>query len=228
MSHAEPAAPPDRGHPSRLGTEAGIATGVAVLVVLLRILAIAGYDWDVAFAITHTVDLDDLPALMLGTLMGDHALAAAALGLLVPVVAFAWWRRARHRPEAAIAVLVLVAICLSLALTTDGWWVLPLLAAVTSALLLASRADVSRPAGRVLRLAVERVGLLSVVVLLVAAATSRTPWVPKERIETTSGVLTGWVLATDPGFLKVLDADGRHLLILRAGEVRGREELGAH
>ncbi|WP_320673066.1 hypothetical protein [Patulibacter defluvii] len=204
---------------------AGVASGLAVLVVLIRILAVAGYDWHVAFAITHTVDLEDLPALMLGTFMGDQLLAGALLALVLPFVALAWWGRGR-RPDAGLVVLVALAvIAISLTASTGSWWVPATALAIGGLAALVGGLDGDRPGGRLVRGLVARAGLLAVVALLLAAAVSRTPWVPKERIETTRGPIVGWVLATDPGFLKVLEADERRLLIVPDGEVRSREEL---
>jgi hypothetical protein len=59
-------------------THAGSAlTGAAILFVLLRLFAVAHYDWHVAFALLHTLELDDAPALSLGTFMANSHISSA-------------------------------------------------------------------------------------------------------------------------------------------------------
>ncbi|GAA4804147.1 hypothetical protein GCM10023353_03270 [Tomitella cavernea] len=50
----------------------------------------------------------------------------------------------------------------------------------------------------------------------------QTPCVPLERIATTDGEVTGYVLSVDSGFVNVLTED-REFLILPSGEVLSRE-----
>src|SRR5690349_17205437 len=54
-------------------------TGAAVLFVLLRLLAVSHYDWHTAFALLHTLELDDAPGLFLGTFMADDRISTVLL-----------------------------------------------------------------------------------------------------------------------------------------------------
>ena len=57
--------------------------------------------------------------------------------------------------------------------------------------------------------------------MLLVALLTQTPWVPRERIETTNGTVTGYVLSIDPGYLNVLTEDHEFVIIL-SGDVLSR------
>lgn len=67
-----------------------------------------------------------------------------------------------------------------------------------------------------------RVGAIVGVSVLLVAVFTRTPWVALERIETVDGPLTGYVLSVDSGYLNVLTADQRFLILI-GGDVISRE-----
>lgn len=193
-------------------------TVAAVLFVLLRLLAVAHYDWHTAFALLHTLDLEDAPGLFLGTFMADSRISSALLVLMVPLTVFyAVGTRSRTAP---LAVAVLVAFLVAHVLTYHRWWV-PAGAVVLTALLVPAR----RWEGSAFVL--RRFGYVVGAVALVVAAVIATPWVPRERIET-DRTFEAYVVETSPGFLKVLGAQEREFRILRAEDVRSRVELADH
>src|SRR5699024_3211955 len=59
----------DTTRASRAWTAAPL-TAWAVTFVLLRLFAVSGYDWDTAFSVSTTLELDDAAALIFGSLMG--------------------------------------------------------------------------------------------------------------------------------------------------------------
>ena len=67
-------------------------TGAAVLFVLLRLLAVSHYDWHTAFALLHTLELDDAPGLFLGTFMADNRISTALLMIVTPATFFFYLR----------------------------------------------------------------------------------------------------------------------------------------
>ncbi|MFE9259183.1 hypothetical protein [Streptomyces sp. NPDC006879] len=218
----------------------------AVLFLVLRLFAVSGYDWHTAFAVLHTMDLGDSIGIVIGTLMADSLAAAAYLALLTPI-ALLWLHRsfsaspAPHtsadahqaqppRPGLRSGVLILLSALAALAAyvwTFHAWW-LPLAALAVGGLIFALGAG-AKAGGRRQRLTVwtgRRLGVLIVAAWLLAAATVRTPWVPLERLQLRDGArLTGYVLQTEPGFLKVLTEEEREFLILTDQEVASRQEI---
>ncbi|MEU5690447.1 hypothetical protein [Actinosynnema sp. NPDC020468] len=200
-------------------------TAAAVLFVLLRLLAVAHYDWHTTFALLHTLDLEDAPGLFLGTFMADERISSALLVLLVPLMAF--YGVATRSRAVPLVVTVLVAFLVAHVLTYHHWWV-PAAAVVLAAALAVvarrHREGERGPASFVLH----RIGWIVGGLALVVAAVVATPWLPRERVETTTGTIEAYVVETSPGFLKVLQADDREFRILRDDDVRSRVELSDH
>ncbi|MFD9703877.1 hypothetical protein [Lentzea sp. NPDC059081] len=195
-------------------------TGAAVLFVLLRLLAVSHYDWHTAFALLHTLELDDAPGLFLGTFMADDRISTVLLMIVTPVTFF-YFIRTRKEPDNAhatplLALIVLAALMVSHTLTYHRWWLAPGAVAIGTVMVLAIH-----NARWLLRWFA---WILAGTALTVAAVVS-TPWVPKERINDKDEV---YVFETSPGFLKVLKAQDREFAILRTEEVLKREELKDH
>lgn len=206
-------------------THAGSAlTGAAVLFVLLRLLAVAHYDWHVAFALLHTLELDDAPGLFLGTFMADSRISSALLMILTPLTLFFYFntRNDPHRARAGtvLALVVLLAMIVSHTLTYHRWWVPAGAIGLGAVLVFVKRAPV--------RFVLRWFTWLVAGAALVVAAVVATPWVPLERIETSDGTGEYYVMETSPGFLKVLGAQDHEFGILRAEDVRSRTELAEH
>ncbi|WP_285749729.1 hypothetical protein [Lentzea sp. NBRC 105346] len=196
-------------------------TGAAVLFVLLRLFSVAHYDWHTAFALLHTLELDDAPGLFLGTFMADSRISGVLLMVLPPVLLF-FYVRTRDDPKRAraatlLGLVVAVAMLVSHTISYHRWW-LPAGAAVIAAGLLFVKKE---PVHFVLRWFA---WLMSGAALVVAAIVT-TPWVPLERIETKTGTHEYYVMETSPGFLKVIGAQDHKFAILRADDVLSRTEL---
>ncbi|MEU7481355.1 hypothetical protein AB0A63_35635 [Lentzea sp. NPDC042327] len=195
-------------------------TGAAVLFVLLRLLAVSHYDWHTAFALLHTLELDDAPGLFLGTFMADNRISTVLLMVVTPATFF-FYLRTRKDPERAnttalLTLIVLVALMVSHTLTYHRWW-MPLGAVALGVVFVL----VIRNARWLLHWFA---WLLAGTALAVAAVVS-TPWVPKERINDSEDV---YVFETSPGYLKVLKAQDREFAILRSEDVTKRVELADH
>ncbi|KKZ73544.1 hypothetical protein VO63_12425 [Streptomyces showdoensis] len=222
-------------------------TSAAFLFLLLRLFAVAGYEWHTAFAVLHTVDLNDSLGIVLGTVMASSVISAVFIAALTPValVSLLESRRgfeeakrreregAEHRaPDLTGTVLLTILLVMMVAYlwSFDAWW-LPLIAAATTVVYFAL-AHGARAEGKRRRAALwagRHLGVLLLVGLLVGAATSRTPWVPLEEIGLRDGaVLRGYVMQDEPGSLKVLTEKDRDFLILMDPDVASREELGLH
>ncbi|WP_399921131.1 hypothetical protein [Streptomyces kanamyceticus] len=231
------------------GHGAGLAvTTAAFAFLLLRLFAVSGYDWHTAFAVLHTLDLDDTIGLVLGTVMADSFASVLFLTLLLPVAVLRLVMEARamrearnralvegrpaERPDLAGAMLLLIAVVAVVAYvgTFHSWWVLLLMAAV-GGLVLGIGYGV-RAGGQLRRAAfwaTRHLVALAGLAMLLGAATITTPWVPLERIEMRDGKdLRGYVMQAEPGFLKVLTEHGRHFHILTDQDVRSRKELVGH
>ncbi|MFF0742427.1 hypothetical protein ACFYVL_18705 [Streptomyces sp. NPDC004111] len=63
-------------------------TTAAFLFLLLRLFAVSGYQWHTAFAVLHTLDLEDSIGIVLGTVMADSVVAAVLLAVLLPAFLF--------------------------------------------------------------------------------------------------------------------------------------------
>ncbi|MGI5531271.1 hypothetical protein ACQEVX_28990 [Streptomyces syringium] len=224
-------------------------TIAAVLFLVLRLFAVSGYDWHTAFAVLHTMDVDDSISIVMGTLMADPLAAALYLALLTPVAVLWLWMslhearqpdagaaaesRRPARPGLKSGILLLLGALVPLSAyiwSFHAWWLL-LTALAVGIVLFAigygTKADgrlrlLARGAGR-------RLGLLILAGWLVAAATVKTPWVPLERIDLRDGDhLRGYVLQAEPGFLKLLTEHPREFRILTDQEVTSREEIQGH
>jgi hypothetical protein len=209
-----------------------VLTGAAVLFVLLRLLAVSHYDWHTAFALIHTLELDDAPGLFLGTFMADARISSVLLIVLLPftvlylLVTRAY--RSRLRFGGVLLLVVLVAMLVSHVLTYHYWWVPAGVVVLAVLLVVLERAHRHPRLRGPITFVLRRSGVLAVAGALVVAAAVATPWVPLERVETTSGTHDYYVVETSPGFLKVLGAEHREFTILRDDEVVSRTELTDH
>ena len=209
--------------PSAWGVGAGQLAAWGFSFLLLRIFAVSGYDWDTAFLVSTTLGLDDGVVLLFGSLMANYLLTAVLLACLLPLlVAAAIWGDPRYRVvKTALAALGLVLVA-SLTVSHRLWW-LP----VSTLVLLGCFALVRRlpPANRVRRTlmsALARIGLMVGAATLLVAVFVQTPWLPQERIGTTQGTITGYVLSVDSGYLNVL-TDDQEFVILLSEDVLWRE-----
>lgn len=198
----------------------------AALFLLLRIFAVSRWDWHTASDVAATVDFGSAPTIVLGTLFAEPAIIEAFIMVVLPMVMLELvWPQSAH-PESVILRLVfaavLGAITVSLISTRGAWW-LPAGAVIIFAMLVGLRMAWRRSAAdRALQELLKRAGLLATIGALALAAIISTPWEARERIETTNGTIEGYVLETPSGYLKVLTADDRQLIILTGSEIVSR------
>ncbi|MFC4124001.1 hypothetical protein [Nocardia rhizosphaerae] len=207
------------------------ATGVAGLFLLLRLFAITDYDWNAAFSVVSTLGIDDVVPMVIGTLMASPLLAGIALSVLLPeaVVRQIRYGAPSWATAGNLAWLVTVALFTAALLWTyrgQVWWV-PVSACVLGvALYLSLRVGhKDRRGARFAHWFVGSSALIVTMAALILAATVQVPWVSREYVHTTNGVIDGYVLENPPGFLKVLKEDGREIVILDIADVTGRQEI---
>lgn len=204
------------------------AASVVFVFLVLRVLAVADYDWRIAFAIVHTIDLNDGVAILFGSLMASEVVTAILLIWLIPmlVIGFFWPtdRGGRH-PAAILIFSVAFAALIALTLTFHAWWIPLGTLGVLAILVVLDRYRRKGVLHQAVVFVLRSVGVTMVVGILVLAAIVRTPWMPLEKIETRQGVITGYVLEAEPGFVKVLTVDDRHFLILTDNDVLTRTEI---
>lgn len=211
----------DRGA-RRLTDGAAQAGAWGLAFVMLRVFAVSGYQWDTAFVVSTTLTVTDGLALLLGSLLAEHLLTAVLVGCLMPllIVDYLWGPRGR-RPTVLLVATLGLATLLALTLSFDMWSLPPATAAVFGTLALTRRSSPRSLARRFLVALMARVSVVAGVGVLLIAAFGQTPWVPLERIETTSGTVVGYVLSVDSGYLNVLTTDHR-VQILISGDVLSR------
>ncbi|WP_149361064.1 hypothetical protein [Lolliginicoccus suaedae] len=213
---------------SRESTSGALITGTGALFLflLLRLLAVCGYDWNVAFAVIHTVDLNEGFGILVGTLMGEPLFTGIGLALIapLPLLRLLWPSDSVHRGSALVLIAVITTAYASLLATYQQWWLLAITAAVTLLLLVLHRAQQHGRLHRAGTLILHRAWLITGLLVLMLAAIVRTPWVPLEHITLTDRTEDGYVMETSPGFLKILTADDRDFIIIPTDEVTAREE----
>ncbi len=207
----------------RLVGDVAHAAAWAFAFLILRIFAVSAYNWDTAFAVSTTLNLQDGLALVFGSLMAGYLLTASLLIVVLPLLIAAWlWGSRDKRPLIVLLATLALVILAALTVSFQLWW-LPFAALAVFALLaLIRRLPQRQGLRRAATAVIARVGLVSGVAVLLIAATVQTPWVPREQITTADGTMTGFVLSVDPGFLNILTADHR-FVILNSGDVVSRK-----
>lgn len=202
------------------------ATVWALAFVLLRIFAVSGYDWDTAFAVSTTLSLSDALTLLVGSLMSGHVLTEVLLVCLLPLLlASLLWDDGGRRMVVVIPAVVSAVLLVALTVSYGSWW-LPVVSAAVLAVFAVChrpprRVPVPAEATRFLVAALARVGAVTAGAVLVIAAFIGTPWVPLEQITTVDGVIDGYVLSVDSGYLNVLTEDAEFLILI-SGDIVAR------
>ncbi len=225
VADARSAADVSPGAGANPGFSAGGAAHAAAwgfVFLILRIFAVSGYDWETAFAVSTTLSLGDGLSLLFGSLMAGHLLTAALLVFVLPLLlsAYLWGPRGRRPVVKLLSTIALVTL-VALTVSFHSWWLPPATSAVLAAFAMMRRLSVQRRVRHAAMGAMARVGWVVEVAVLLIAALVQTPWVPHERIETTHGTLTGYVLSVDSGYLNIL-TDSHEFVILISGEVLSR------
>ncbi|MBG0737965.1 hypothetical protein IV500_00730 [Paeniglutamicibacter antarcticus] len=209
--------------PRRYAGAVAPAAAWGFVFLILRILAVSGYDWNTAFAVSTTLSLSDGLALLVGTLMAGHLLVAILLiGVLPLLVATYLWSARRHRAVVLLSTILGTVTLIALTGSFRLWWLPLATAAVFGAFALIRILPQKSRLRRLFSLAMASIGWVAGVSVLLVAALVQTPWVPQEEINTTNGTIVGYVLSVDSGFVNVLTG-GHRFVILNSGDVISRK-----
>lgn len=204
----------------------GLSAGAAVLFLLLRMMAVARWDWNTAFQIADVVDFGDSLAIAFGTLFAQPLYSGILIMGLLPLVVLRLIFPVRKRTLGFIPDAMLLAVLLACTVTlirSYGEWWLPAGSAVIAALLIGARLS---PRRSVLRRAattlLRSIGGIAVAGALALAGLVSSPWTPLEQIETDQGTIQGYVIKVESGYLRVLTDDPREMIILMGDDVISR------
>lgn len=224
----------------------GVPGGIAILFVLLRILAVAHWNWDTAGSIAATIDLQSIFQMGLGTLFARPGLTGFVVMILLPLVVFSLvWPTPGESRWALTPMLfatVLAAIAVSRVVTSRSWW-LPIGIVVLAGGLAAVYHRYSGVLEHRYVVVAKRglnVGILLTVLGL--AAIVDTPWWEREELVVTATsveevlagdgadaaateTVTGYVAQVEFGFVRVL-TEQRDMLILRTDQIVDRRVVG--
>ena len=206
--------------------ELGATAGIAIAFLVLRMLAVAHWDWNVVAAISDTFDFSDAFPIAFGTVVGQPLLTGVLVAVLLPLVLMRIvWPAPQHRGTlqvtTVLALIVLAVITVTLSLTFGNVWTL-LGAVAFCGIVVAMRMIFHRGALHDAILAVtRRTALIAAAGVLALAAFNDAPWMSAEQITTDDGIIDGYVLEAEPGFLHVLTEE-REVLIVPDAEVRDR------
>lgn len=210
---------------SQMG-EAGITVGLVTMLLFLRLFAVARWDWTVAASLAESFNFDDAVSIALGTLFERPVITGVIISLVLPVALFrdywlssvkATWSRANNW----FLIVALVVTAYVLTRTLGYWWVLASAVILALGLIVSSRLAKKKGWSRGLARIGTHLGIVVGVLLLVVATTIETPWVEEELIETKDESFYGYVLDSDPGFLKIMTVD-REIVIMPDSNVISR------
>lgn len=215
-----PAAPGSEEPSAHRGGGAAPVAAWAFAFLVLRVFAVSGYDWDTAFLVSTTLSINDGVALLFGSFMAGHLVVGLLLVFVLPLLisTYLWsphGRRAVVVLPAALGLVTLVAITVSF----GNWWLPLATPAVLGVFVLIHRLPSESRWRRVAAVATARVGWAAGVIVLLVALFVQTPWVPRERIETTDGPVIGYVLSVDSGYLNVLTGDHEFVILLSSNVI---------
>lgn len=206
--------------------DAGIAGGAVVLFLLVRIMAIAHWDWPVASDVADSINFSDAVGAVLGTLFARPTVTAIVIMFILPlsVVEFVWCLLDKN-PRIIGRVLFVVFLgtaTTALILTFHMWWLL-IGATALGAVLTLMRIFWKHGYRRQSIVGLLRAtGVLAIIAALAMSTLIDTPWMLHEQIETDQETLDGYVIETPSGFLKVLVDDPREVRILNSSDVVSR------
>ena len=222
----------ERGVPAKIGIGVGVSAGLATMFLLLRLLAVAQWNWTDAAAIADSFDFSDAIPIVFGTLLADPGSTGVLIAFLLPIaVLHLLWpadrpgpgkRGHRRTPGSVVLVAALVACTVAWSVTFHSWWVLAGAVAIAAALIairiLWKRGAAHRTVLRIIRSA----GALVAAGALLLATLVDTPWMSRERLVLPEGPVEGYVLEVEPGFVKLL-TDERDVRIIPTEDVASRE-----
>ncbi|MFD0904097.1 hypothetical protein [Actinomadura sediminis] len=207
-------------------TEANALAAGGMLFLLLRLLAVAHYDWHVAFALAETVDFGDVIGVLVGTFLGAGTWTGVLLALVLP---FAVARHVRHvregnwRPHRTVLLAVLIAVFTAALVTLRAWPALLIVLAVGTAVFAVMwRRGPLKP---YLDGVFAHLGVVGWAAFLALGGLTDTVWVPEQHLRLRDGsTLTGYVMEVHSPYTEVLTADDREIRFLMTGDVVSRTE----
>lgn len=212
------------------GEKVGLTVSGAALFLLLRMFAISEWNWHTALDVLGAMDFGNVVPIALGTIVAQPVVTATVVVILLPVavVELFWPSEANSRSVLWLSALIaaLLVVFIASAKTFGDWWLVPVMVALV-AVIVAMRLLWRRGTGRQRMLrALRSIGLVAAAAFLLMAAVVPTPWVPRELITTRAhGVIDGYVLSVEPGFLQVLTASDREVVTLTTSDVVQRETV---
>jgi len=196
---------------------------LAFAFLVLRVFAVAGYDWNTAFLVSTTLGVDDGFTLLFGSLMAGYLALAVVLAIVLPLLIATWlWSNDGRRSGIVLPCILGLVAAAALTASFALWWLPMIGAALLGTFALIQRLPAGHRLRRAVGIAMARTGWAGAVALLLVAALTPTPWVPLERIDTVDGPIEGYVLSVDSGYLNVLTPDQRFVILISA-DVRARE-----
>ncbi len=236
--------PTDGPSAKKLVRGVGVPGGIAILFVLLRILAVSHWNWTTATSVAGTIDLQSIFQMGMGTLFARPGLTGAVVMVLLPLVVLSlvWPTPGESRWALApmLFATVLTAIAVSRVVTSRSWWLPVGVLVIGGGLVAVYRRWSDVLEHRYVVLGKRGLNVAILLAVLALAATIDTPWLEREQIEVTptavedvldssardgaadTGMLTGYVLQVQQGFVRVLTVD-RDVVILRTGQVVSRQ-----
>ncbi|GAA4661637.1 hypothetical protein [Gordonia humi] len=158
---------------------------------------------------------------------GQPILTGVFVAVLLPVFGMrVFWPSDVHRGTITLStiltVVLLVTMAVSMTITFDNPWTIVGAVAVFAVIIVLRGWWRTGLVHDVLVTVSRRAGLIVAVGVLVLAAVNDAPWMGQERIRTDDGVIDGYVLEAEPGFLHVLTTD-RDVIIVPDSAVVDRE-----
>ncbi len=207
----------------------GITAGFLAVFLFIHVLAVSGWKWETAADIADSFDFDDSISIIFGTIFELPIATGFITAIILPIVVFRiYWTRKDARTGALIKDLFIAGGILStqyvLIHSFDMWWPTVLGLVLLVLLLILSRIWVRGKGAKFISNLGRHVGTLLLLSLVILGLVVDTPWMPRERLETSDGVMTGHVLEVTPGFVKLL-TDDREVVILISGDVKSRETI---
>ena len=195
-----------------------------ILFLLLRLLAVAHYDWHVAFSLADTVNFGDVIGVVVGTFLGAATLSGVLLALVLPLAVVRHVRHLREgewKPHQTVFIVVLAGVFFAAVITLRNW---PTLVAVlvASAVLLA----VLRQRGPYLSKVFAHMGVVVWLAFLALGGLTDAVWVPEQRLVLRDGsTVTGYVMTVQSPYTEVLTAKDRKIRILMSQNVVSRTDV---
>ncbi|QKG24237.1 hypothetical protein [Actinomadura verrucosospora] len=209
------------------------ATGVnavglgGMLFLLLRLLAVAHYDWHVAFSLADAINFGDVIGVVVGTFLGAGTFTGLLLALLLPLAVARHVhhiRTGRWRPHQSVFIAVLGGVFAAALITLHVRPALLIVLAASAAFFTVMwRQAGLRP---YLNKVFAHMGVVGWAAFLALGGLTDTVWVPEQRIGLRDGTsVTGYVMNVQSPYTEVLTEHGRDIRELLSGDVVSRTDV---